>query len=85
MANSTVKVLLSKGEDLSDSDAEHLSTFLRKLKLLELKTLAKELRIRLTGSFRKSDITDRIMGMACIGALQDPALTQSEEATGISY
>ena len=85
MAESTVKALLLKGKDLSDNDVEHLSALLRKLKLLELKTLAKELSIRLTGSFRKDDIIDRIMGMACIGALQDPTVTQSEEATGISY
>ena len=53
MAESTVKALLLKGKDLSDNDVEHLSALLRKLKLLELKTLAKELSIRLTGSFRR--------------------------------
>ena len=45
--------------------------------------MAKELSI--TGSFQKSNIIDRIMGMACIRALQDPTLTQSEEANGTSY
>ena len=64
---------------------KHLSALLRKLKLLEMKTLGKELSIRLTGSFRKDDIIDRIMEMARIGALQDPTVAQSEEATGISY
>lgn len=84
-SDSAVKALLLKGKDLSDSDVEVVSALLHKLKLLELKKLAKELRIRLTGSFRKDDIIDRIMGMARIGALQDPILTQSEETTGISY
>ena len=85
MAESTVKALLLKGKDLSDNDVEHLSALLRKLKLLELKTLAKELSICLTGSFQKDDIIDRIMGMTRIGDMKDPTLTQSEEATGISY
>ena len=81
----TVKSLLLKGGNLSDNKVEHLSALLQKLRLLELKTLTKELSICLTRYFGKDDIIDRIMGMVCIRALQNPMLTQSTEATGISY
>ena len=78
------KELLFRGQELVDEEVELLATLLQKLKVQELKMLAKEVHIRLTGSIRKDDIIDRIMGMACIGALQcgNP---ESDDITTISY
>ena len=61
------KELLFRGQELVDEEVELLATLLQKLKVQELKTLAKEVHVRLTGSIRKDDIIDRIMGMARIG------------------
>ena len=78
------KELLFRGQELVDEEVELLATLLQKLKVQELKTLAKEVHVRLTGSIRKDDIIDRIMGMARIGALQcgNP---ESDDITTISY
>ena len=78
------KELILRGKELLDEDVEFLNSLLHKLKVQELKNLAKEFRIRLTGSTRKDDIIDRIVGMARIGALQcgNP---ESDDITTISY
>ena len=47
------KELLFHGQELVDEEVELLATLLQKLKVQELKTLAKEVHVRLTGSTRK--------------------------------
>ena len=74
---SKVKALLQRAKGLLDSDVENLNTLLHRLKVQELKMLAKEFCIHLTGSLRKDDIIKRMMGMACIRALQH----ESDEKT----
>ena len=88
MAVSTVlseaKSLLQRGKELLDSDVEKL-TLLHRLKVQELKMLAKEVRVRLTGSLRKDDIIERMMGMARTGALQYESDARSDDIRTISY
>ena len=84
-ALSEAKVLLLRGKELSGSDIENLNTSLHRLKVQELKMLAKEVRVRLTGSFRKDNIIARIVGMARIGALQPESDTRSDDIGTISY
>ena len=47
--------------------------------------LAKEVRVRLTGSLRKGDIIERMMGMARMGALQYESDTRSDNIRTILY
>lgn len=81
---SETKALLLKGKEMLDGDVEYLNTLLHRLKVQELKMLAKEVRVRLTGSFRKDDIVERMMGMARIGALQC-GISESDDIGAISY
>ena len=82
---SEAKALLQRGKELLDSDVENLNTLLHRLKVQELKMLAKEVRVRLTGSLKKDDIIERMMGMACIGALQYESDARSDNIRTISY
>ena len=84
-ALSEAKALLLQGKELSGSDIENLNTLLHRLKIQELKMLAKEVHVRLTGSFRKDDIIKRIMGMARIGALQRKSDVRFDDIGTISY
>ena len=83
-ALSKAKALLLRGKELSGSDIENLNTSLHRLKVQELKIL-KEVRVHLTGSFRKNNIVERIVGMARIGALQPESDTRSDDIGTISY
>jgi len=78
------KELLLRGKELLDKEIQFLNTLLHKLKVQELKILAKEVHAHLTSSIRKDDIIDRIMGMARIGALQGGDC-ESDDITTISY
>ena len=82
---SEAKVLLQRGKELLDSDVENLNTLLHRLKVQELKMLAKEVCVPLTGSLRKDDIIKRMMGIARIGALQYESDARSDNIRTISY
>ena len=84
-ALSKVKALLQRGKELLDSDVENLNTLLHRLKVQELKMLAKEVRVHLTGSLRKDNIIERMMEMARIGALQYESDARSDDIRTISY
>ena len=64
-----VEMLLITGKDLTDDDEATLTTNLRKMTLKQLKFLAKNLSIKLTGSTKKADVIDRLLAMARIGAI----------------
>ena len=51
----------------------------------ELKIIAKDLRIRLTGAMRKQDIIEHLMCMARIGAVQEDESADSDDVCAISY
>ena len=63
MFDDSVKLLLLRAKDLSDDKAKALESLLRQKKLLDLKEIVKDLRIRLTSTTQKQNIVDRIMCM----------------------
>ena len=63
----------------------NLKASLHRLKEQELKMLAKEVHVCLTGSFRKDDIIERMVGMARIRALQPESDVRSDNIGTISY
>ena len=84
-APSKVKALFLRGKELSGSDIENLNILLHRLKVQELKMLAKEVHVQLTGSFRKDNFIKRIVGMARIGALQPKSDVRFDDIGTISY
>ena len=87
MADDCVECLL-RGQELSDSDFETLTVSLRSKKVEELRKIATKVSVRLTGSVRKHDIVDRLVGMAKIGATHKPCdddADDSEAILSISY
>ena len=85
MADGSIKPLLLRAKELSTDEIEMLESFLYKEKLSELKIIAKDLRIRLTGATRKQDIIERLMCMARIGAVQEDESADSDDVCAISY
>ena len=53
--------------------------------LQELQVLAKDVNVRLIDSSCKTDIVERLIGMAHIGATQDDSLEDETDFSGISY
>ena len=56
---------LLHGNELSDSEVESLKA---SLEVQDLRKIAVEVSVRLTGSVRNNDIVDRLISMAKIGA-----------------
>ena len=56
MTNSPIKLLLLQANELSSYEIGMLESLLIKKKSSELKIIAKDLQIRLTGATRKQDI-----------------------------
>ena len=54
---------------MTDVNEATLITRLREMTLKQLKLLAKNLSIKLTGSTNKAEVIDRMLGMAQIGAI----------------
>ena len=69
LAKSEVETFLINGKDLTDDDEATLTTNLRKMTLKQLKLLAKNLSIKLTGSTKKAEVIDRLLAMARIRAI----------------
>ena len=72
MADDCVDSLL-RGKELSDSDVEALKASLASKTVQVLRKIAVEVSVRLSGSVRKNDIVDRLIGMARIGATHKPS------------
>ena len=66
MAEQTIHFRLLKATELSDCDIALLREDLIVKKIDELRKIVSSLSVRLTGSTRKKDIVDRIVGMAQI-------------------
>jgi len=79
MAEQTIHFCLLKATELSDSDIALLREDLIVKKTDELRNIASSLSVRLTGSTRKKDIVDRIVGMAQIGAVCIPSEEDNAE------
>ena len=71
MSGKAIKSFLLRAKDLADTELKTLESSLSKEKLLTLKAIAKDLRIRLTGATRKQDVVNRQLCMARIGAIRD--------------
>ena len=60
----SLKTCLLSGKELSENEISALKDSLCSKTLQELRVLAKGVNVRLTGSSRKADIVDRLIGMA---------------------
>ena len=78
----SLKKCLLNGKELSQEEVSALKDRLCSKMLQELRVLAKGVNVRLTGSSRKADIVERLIGMAWIGATRDDSL---DDFSGISY
>ena len=78
-----VEDALLQGKELSHEEIFSLRERLHRLSVKEIKSIAKGLSIRLTGSSKKADIIERLMAMAQIGAIQKHH--SREEDINISY
>ena len=80
---------LLRGKELSDSEVESLKASLASKKVQDLRKIAVEVSVRLTGSGKKNDIVDRLIGMAKIGATHKPSDDYSDDdceaSLAISY
>jgi len=78
---------LLRGKELSDSDIQALNDLLNSRTVRELRSIASNVSVRLTGSVRKNDIVSRLIGMAKIGATHRPDDNEadSEASLSISY
>ena len=65
-----IESALIQGKELSHEEIVSLRKQLYGLSVKEIKAIAKNLSIRLTGSSKKADIIERLMAMARIGAIQ---------------
>ena len=70
---------------MSQEEVSALKDRLCSKTLQELRVLAKGVNVRLTGSSRKADIVERLIGMARIGATRDDSLDDETDFSGISY
>ena len=87
MVDDCVEYLL-RGQELSDSDFATLTVSLHSKKVEELRKIGTKVSVRLTGSVRKHDIVDRLVGMAKIGVTHKPCdddADDSEAILSISY
>lgn len=64
---------LSKGSANTDEEMAGLREKLQSLRVHDIRTIAKQLRIRLTGTSRKLEVVDRIIAMAQINAVHKPS------------
>ena len=78
-----IESALIQGKELSHEEIVSLRKQLYGLSVKEIKAIAKNLSIRLTGSSKKADIIERLMAMARIGAIQKHH--SREEDINISY
>ena len=77
------------GKELSYSDVESLKASLASKKVQDLRKIAVEVSVQLTGSVQKKDIVDRLISMAKIGATHKPSNDYSDDdceaSLAISY
>ena len=81
----SLKVCLLRSKDLSDDEMARVKERLHGKTLQELRVLAKSVTVRLTGSSRKADMVERLIGMSRIGATKDESLNKEKDIVGISY
>ena len=86
--SSEVELLLFQAQHLADDEIDSLKRSLSSMKVENLRSLSKRLGVRLTGTVRKSDITERLLGMARIGAIKqstDDGTNDDPTPVALSY
>ena len=87
MADELIEPSLLRGKELLDDDIASLKDSLRSKRVEDLRKIAVNVSVRLTGAVRKNDIIERLIGMAKIGATRKPVCDDddSEALLSISY
>ena len=83
-ADLEVEEALLHGKNLSSDEVMNLRECLNRMKVKDIKSLAKNLSVHVTTATRKTELIDRLMAMAPIGAIQKQH-SGEEEAFSISY
>ena len=84
MAVSPIEVKTLLVNDVTDDDEDMLITELRIMTLKQLKALAKNLNIKLTGSSKKAEVIDRMLAMSRIGVIRGHSTPKGDD-TSITY
>ena len=79
-----VEEALLRGMDLSSEEVISLRESLSLMKVKDIKSIAKNLSIRVTAATKKIELIDRIMAMAQIGAIRKQC-SDEEDSFSISY
>ena len=82
---SQAKMLLFNDQGLGHDEAEEITGILSGMTLKQLKVLAKDCNIHLTGSSKKGEVMDRILAMTMIGSIREKHDGDDDKVTGISY
>lgn len=87
MADEFIERNLLRGKELLESDIASLKDSLRSKRVEDLKKIAVNVSVRLTGAVRKNEIIERLIGMVKIGATRKPVCDDddSEAILSISY
>ena len=87
MADELIEPSLLRGKELSDDDIASLKDSLRLKRVEDLRKIAVNVSVQLTGAVQKNDIIERLIGMAKIGATRKPVCDDddSEALLSISY
>ena len=80
----SVEEALLRGTDLSSDEVISLTESLNLMKVKDIKLIAKNLSIRVTAATKKTELIDRIMAMAQIGAIRKQC-SDEEDSFSISY
>ena len=87
MADDRCRLQLLRGKELSASEIALLRNELLSKTAKDLRKVASSLSVRLTGSVRKFEIVERLISMAQIGAIYEPASDDNDDdpTVAISY
>ena len=87
MAGDRCRLQLLRGKELSASEIALLRNELLSKTAKDLRKVASSLSVRLTGSVRKVEIVERLISMAQIGAIYEPASNDNDDdpTVAISY
>ena len=87
MADELIEPSLLRGKELLDDDIASLKDSVRLKRVEDLRKIAVNISVRLTGAVRKNDIIKRLIGMAKIAATHKPSCDDddSEALLSISY
>ena len=71
---------LLSAKNCSEEEATELRALLRTYLVIQLKVLAKNLGVKLTGASKKNDLVERILGMCRLGVVRTAAGTEDDDS-----